>query len=577
MAKCFFVFPLLISVAFIAKPTMADDFSDTIAYAYAHHPDIRAAQENLEAVRDTIWEAHGGYQPTVIANYERGRKRFQFDGSDQKYVNTTTKQLTVSQPIFRGGGTLAQIKTARALTRAEEARFFNVGQEVLLGAISAYARVIEAAKVLEINRDNVDRLEQHMEATRTRRKAKDLTVTDVALSESRLSRAESSLHDAEGNYDSARATFFREVGKQPEVAYLPPLPTNLPDTQDEVLAQSKKHPSLTIAEEQEKAADSTIDSRISTILPNVSLQGKLEEQEGISTLSSSLNNLREDSITLRVSIPLYQSGAEYARISQARHRYQKARSDAADTVRDTKENALNTWHGYVAAKGAVESNKRAYEAASRALSGIQEEYKYGARTVLDVLDTQQELFAAEQALIRAQTRQVITAYSLKAALGQLDPQSLRLNIKDQEEESQRSAKKAPSFRATPVASAIKLPPSDDGNLIMPPDELQTELASQTPSEPYRIDLTVPPEKVEKSNRIADYEPAAGAAKAKTSAKKDKKSNSLKAVSDNPKLPVPTNAENMVSAKTLVQPEESTSEPSEMDSLSLPSIARRGRY
>ncbi len=571
MVRRFFILSLLAGTVFVSMPVSAGDFSDTIAYAYATHPDMKAAEENLEAVRDTVWEAHGGYQPTITANYERGRKRFQFDGSDQKYVNTMNKQLTVSQPVFRGGGTIAQIRTARAQTRAEEARFFGVGQEVLLNAITAYARVFEAEQMLQINRDNVDRLEQHMEATRTRRKAKDLTITDVALSEARLSRAESSLRDAEGNYDSARAVFFREIGRQPDVTALPPVPAKLPDSEAKVAELARQHPSLKIAQEQEKAADSTIDARFSTLLPSVTLNGKMEDQEGISTLSTSLTNLREDSLTLRVTIPLYQSGAEYARLSQSRHRYRKARNDTFDTVRDTRKNAVNAWHDYTAAKGSVESNRRAFDAAERAFSSIQEEYKYGARTVLDVLDTQQELFASQQGLVRAETREVVEAYRLLASIGRLDPKHLKLNIKKYENEAEPSEAALTSTQKLSPAPSGRAAPSlpQDHDLTVPADmenAPEGEVAAAD-ERPYRIDLTVPPG-APKDDPLASIEPASGETPKKVKAVKNAKQNILKEAPAKSKLAAPEETVNPANAQM------SETVTAERDEMTLPSIARR---
>lgn len=570
MHKRLLIFSALVSVAFAAQPALADDFSDTIAYAYAHHPDIRAGEENLSAVRDTIWEAYGGFQPTISANYERGRKRFQFVDSDQKYVSTTTKQLNVTQPIFRGGATIAQLQGARAQTRAEEARFFQIGQEVLFNAIKAYANVYEAAETLEINRENVSRLEQHMDATQTRRKARDLTITDVAFSKARLSRAQAELSNAEGNYDSARSTFLREIGREPDVSALPPLPANLPASEAEVVALSKDNPNMVIAEETKKAADSFIDTRVSTILPNVSLVGKMEDQDGISTMSSSLNSLREDSVVLRVSIPIYQGGGEYARISQARHRYQKARHDTFDTVRDTRRNAVNAWNDYVSAKNAVASSKDAFEAARDAFGGIQEEYKYGSRTVMDVLDTQQELFAAQQTLLRAKSREVVGAYGLLAAIGRLDPKTIKLNLKKYENDSEADYLAASSKTLSPRP--------DTTNAVSGTDELaaadvSTEAVAATEEgKPYRIDLTLPPEAF-KQYDMRTISPAAGKGK---SAKKA-------VVKEEAELSVPAPAEMAAPVENVkvseqgasAEPEPEEKQPlSQMDMLARPSVSKR---
>jgi TolC family type I secretion outer membrane protein len=414
-----FIFPLL---AVLATAARADDFKEMLEDVSRSHPALQAEYAALQATVEGESEAVSGFFPTVVAGYDRGRHRIRYNSLPAAYEDTVTKQLVLTQPLFNGGETIAAWGAAQERTLAGKERFSLVKQQVLLDAVSAYVGMSEKQQVLDMVRENVEVLTTHLEGTRTQFAEGELTITDVSQSEARLARAQAELTDAEAALASARAAYIRATGKKPSVDRLPPLPASLPAGVQEVLTLADRHPALKQAEHNRKAADHTIDTRFAALLPDVSMQGLVRNSEGSST--PSINATDDRALMLQVSIPLYQSGAEYARLRQAHHQYEQADSQTRDTARIVREEALRQWHDYTAADEAIASHKKAIRAAEDALQSVRIEQMEGTRTVLDVLNAQEEWYAARINLLRAESRRVLAAYRLLASVGTLDKVTL---------------------------------------------------------------------------------------------------------------------------------------------------------
>lgn len=410
--------PILLAILAFSFTAQADDFADMLREVDTKHPAIKAEQANLEATREGISQAYAGFLPNVGAQYDRGRQRIQFNRLPRESQETTTKQLTVTQPIFNGGGTLAQISTARARTQAGTARLSQVEQQVLLNAIAAYIDMAEKQEALFLTWENVDVLTRHLQGTQKQFKAGVITLTDVSQSEARLARANAQLRDAENALEDARANYIREIGREPKIEHFPPLPAALPLNEEDVTAHVATHPSLVEAQHNERAADYTINERFSTLLPSVSVQGQMSDEKGSTT--PSINTVNDRAILLRVSVPIFQSGAEYSRLREARYDYTRAQNQTEDVARQTLRDAMREWDGYTASGKAIHDHEQASDAAQRALDGMRKEQLAGSRTVIDVLNAQDELYIARIDLLRAKARHVLSAYRLLTATGELD-------------------------------------------------------------------------------------------------------------------------------------------------------------
>src|SRR4029077_243981 len=182
-------------------------------------------------------------------------------------------QLTVTEPIFRGGRTYAEVRRAKALVRAGRGQLTNVEQSVLVSAITAYMDVVRDTAILTLRQSNVQVLAKQRDATKIQFDAGALTRTDVAQSEARLAGAQSDLTSAQGQLAVSRANFVQAIGRPAETLVSDPNLPQLPGTEDDLRATAmKQNPAIVSAVESHRAASFAIDDSYGALLPQVSVQ-----------------------------------------------------------------------------------------------------------------------------------------------------------------------------------------------------------------------------------------------------------------------------------------------------------------
>lgn len=424
----------LAATLFFGAPAFADSFSDALVATYKNNPQIKAERQRQRATDEDVAQAISGFRPTAEAGYAKGRQRTAFGGSGWSYGDTENKNLTVRQPIFRGGGTLSSYNAAKQRVRAGQNQLLGTEQQVLLDAIAAYMDVVRATSILELSRNNEDVLDKQLGASKERFDVGEVTRTDVAQSEARLSNARTNVISAEGQLISAMAAFERTVGYKPEGTLTQPekLP-ELPATLEEALAQARAaNPDLLASIHAAKSANYDVWTNKSSLLPQVSLVGSMSRQKGAGVLGTS--DFDQDAIGLEVRIPLYQSGAEYSRVREAKSLARQRKFQQFDTQLAVEQSVTRAWEQLETAIATIKTREEQINAADVALEGVRQEQEYGARTVLDVLDAEQELFNAKTNLVQAQRDRVVAAYGLLLTLGKLTPTYLDLPVKQYDPE-----------------------------------------------------------------------------------------------------------------------------------------------
>jgi TolC family type I secretion outer membrane protein len=295
--------------------------------------------------------------------------------------------------------------------------------------------VVEAYAVLELSRNNAQVLRRQLDASNNRFEVGDVTRTDVAQSEARYARARSSVIESEGDLEAALAIFERVAGYRPQALPLqlpreiPPLPATLEETIDIALADS---PRLEAAAHNIDAAENDIGVAAASLLPQVSLQGIMQRQDGAGVTGTS--EYDTDRVTLNVSLPLYQNGAEYSRVRQSKLVARRRGFEETNTRQELISNTIQAWESLKTAIATIESQQETVRAAEVALEGVRQEQQYGARTILDVLDAEQELFNARVQLVRARRQRYVSAYNVLQIMGHLTPEVLNLGIESYDPE-----------------------------------------------------------------------------------------------------------------------------------------------
>jgi TolC family type I secretion outer membrane protein len=393
-----------------------------LIHIYQQQPQLNADRDNLKVLDERVSQAMSGFRPNLSATAGTGKQRESLNGADWDYGDATNGSLVLTQPVYNAT-TYAQLHAAKARMRAGRAHLLSTEQAAFLAAITAWLDMYEKDKLLELNQENLQRLKQFYDATQQRLNAGDGTHTDMAQAESRLADAEARLALAEAEQESAHAAFQRDTGLMPQTVTLPAVPQDLPASREEAIDLARNNPELVEATETQDAAEHDIDVASSSLWPNIFIRGSMSEERSPVV---GLDRLRDDSITINLSMPLYQGGGEYSRVREAKVARQKSREDAILVSRSSVERASQSWSNFHAASLVITASQKASEASHRLLDGIQEEQKQGTRTLTEVLDAESQWLGTQVTETQAQKNLRLSAYRLLAATGRLTAEGLHL-------------------------------------------------------------------------------------------------------------------------------------------------------
>ncbi|HEY8697160.1 MAG TPA: TolC family outer membrane protein [Rhizomicrobium sp.] len=404
---------------------------DALGIAYQTNPQLAGEQAQLRATDENVAQANANWRPTVNAQASFGIEDSRTAPSffPAPLLHPETAGVTVSQPLYRGGRTFAEVARAKAQVRQERARLIAVEQSVLLNAVNAYMNVVRDSATYQLQVSNVAALQKQLDAARTEFKFGEVTKTDVAQAEARLAGAQAGLLTAQGQLYASRAAFTQIIGRRPELlqAY-PPFP-DMPATQnDAMFAALKLNPNILAAHENEQAAKFAVDDAEGALAPQVSLQGQYQYSKDSLSFGKNSNN-HIAAITTQLTVPIYQGGAEWATIKQQKELHGQSQLQIFDAERQVRQAVETAWQGFQAAQAAIRANLAQVKADQLAYEGVQKERSAGTRTVLDVLNAEQELLNAEVAVVVSRHDAYVAAHQVLAAAGLLTAKALGLKVK----------------------------------------------------------------------------------------------------------------------------------------------------
>lgn len=410
----------------------ADTLRDALVLAYSTNPTLEAARAEQRANDENVPIARAAGLPSVSADgtYTEFLKQSSTSFAAPRRVVSAGADLNV--PIYSGGAVRNQIRAAKFRVEAGQADLRATESSLFSAVVAAYMDVIQAEAIVGLNRSNVSVLEVNLEATSDRFEIGDLTRTDVAQSQSRLALARSDARAAEANLAAARETYIQLVGKAPQDLQPPPPLPNLPASpQDAVVQALERNPDLIAARERLKAAERDIDVAGAGRLPRVSLYtsgsynnylGSLGELAGMSPPQSDSSAQAGASI----SIPIFQGGLPAAQRRQAQAIASSALEQEIATEREIIAQVRSAYSSWVAANDLIRSSQVAVDAASLSLEGVRAENTVGNRTILDILDAEQELLNAQVQLVTARRDAYVAGFTLLAAMGRAEARDLNL-------------------------------------------------------------------------------------------------------------------------------------------------------
>jgi outer membrane protein len=296
--------------------------------------------------------------------------------------------------------------------------------------------VIRDTSIVELNQNQVRVLETNLQASKDRFEVGDLTRTDVAQSEARLSGARSQLAAAQGQLTSSRENYRRVIGVLPDALEPPPPLPPLPETPDKAVEVAlANNPNLASAGALAQA--SGLDVRVAQAdrLPTLSVNTGASYNNLLDTNAENLGGQpgttldkvqTAATVGVRARIPLYQGGIG-ARVRQARALESQAIEQTIEAERFVVAEARAAFASYQAAQEQIRSSEAAVSANTLALEGVRAENSVGTRTILDVLNAEQELLNSQVSLVTARRDAYVAGFRLLNAMGQAEMRDLGLD------------------------------------------------------------------------------------------------------------------------------------------------------
>ena len=410
----------------------AETLEGALAQAYRNNPQLNAQRASLRAVDENVSQALSGYRPRVTGSIDSGYQHYEAHtlsslGYSITNTNISPRGGTVGlvQTMFNGFRTGNQTRQAESQVLSGRETLRNIEQTVMLDAATAYMNVMRDSAILDLQRRNVQVLQEQLKQTRDRFNVGEVTKTDVAQAESRLAAAQSQVLGAEANWRASQATYRRVVGAEPvNLRSGMPVDRFSPRSLEaSVDAGWREHPTVTAAQYTVDAAQHAVKVAEGALYPTVTLEGNVTKRWDLAPGS---NDQTTSTVLGRVAVPIYQGGAEYSVIRQTKETLGQRRIEL-DLARDQVRAAVvQAWTQLEATKAQIIAAQAQVTATEVALNGVREEARVGQRTTLDVLNAQQELVNARVALVTAQRDRVVASFTLLASVGRLSPQVLSL-------------------------------------------------------------------------------------------------------------------------------------------------------
>ncbi|MCB1506865.1 MAG: TolC family outer membrane protein [Hyphomicrobiaceae bacterium] len=406
-------------------PVSAETLRQALSAAYKYNPRIDAERARLRATDEEVARANSGYRPNVSASADVGVQSTYTKPPSLSNGTTTPSgyAINLSQNLFNGFQTTNAVNEAEAAVRAGRETLRDVERAVLLEAVTAYMDVVRDQAVVRLQENNLRVLARELKATQDRFAVGEVTRTDVAQAEARRAGATSSLDAARANLKSSRATYERVVGNPPNGVADPGPPDRfVPNSLDASIAVGEQENALIVAAlYREQAARYTVERIRGELLPTAQLDAQWGERYGS---SKTLDESEQGSITGRISIPIYEGGEVYARVRQAKHTHVSRLQEIEQVRTEVRAAVIASWSRLQAAQAQVQSDRAQVSASQTALTGVREEEKVGQRTLLDVLNAEQELLNAQVQQVTNERNLVVAGYTLLSAIGRLEAERL---------------------------------------------------------------------------------------------------------------------------------------------------------
>ena len=423
------------AASLIAGPALADELRDALILAYQTNPTLQSARAQQRGLDEGVPIARAAGLPSLsgTATYTELPINSGSSGSLGSPDRTLSFGPTLSVPIFSGGAVKNSVRAAETRDLAGRDDLRGVESSVFSQVVTAYMDVILAQEVVKLNQANVKQLGVNVQASTDRFEIGDLTRTDVAQSNSRLALARGQLRSAEANLIAARERYIQVVGKAPIDLQAPaPLPGLPVSPEDAVGIALDANPDLLASRQRSKAAGYDVKVASARRLPTVGVFAGATYNDYLGSIggpaAASFSQAGTSGrVGIQANIPIFQGGLPAAQRRLAQTRQDQAFETEVGIERAVIASVRSAYAQWQAAQSLIGSSQTAVDAAALSLEGVRAENTVGNRTILDILNAEQELLGAQVQLAQARRNAYVAGFNLLAAMGKAEARDLGLD------------------------------------------------------------------------------------------------------------------------------------------------------
>ncbi len=423
-------FGLAVGLLPYVSAASAETLEQALTEAYMNNPTLNAQRAALRSIDENVPKALSGYRPTISATGSTGIVAVDTHtktGKSSDTLRPAGAAVTLEQNLFTGFRTLNQTRSAESQVRQARETLRNAEQTVLLNVVTVYMNVLRDEALVELQKQNLQALREQLRATKDRFEVGEVTRTDVAFAESSSAAALSALIQAQSNLATSKAIYRQTIGHDPgKLQPGRPIEHLLPKSINTVLETGlAQHPTILASAYAVDIATLQVKIAEGALLPVLAAQASVSRN---TNNSSEVKRQDEASGIVNLTVPLYQGGAEYAAVRQAKESLGEARIQLDVTRDQIRATIVQFWTQLDAAKASIEAAQTQVRANQTALNGVTEEYKVGQRTILDVLTARSQLVTAQSNLVTAQRDRVVASFAVLSSFGRLDAETLELQV-----------------------------------------------------------------------------------------------------------------------------------------------------
>ena len=424
---------LLLSVL-VDHNSFATTLSEALQEAYINNPVLNAERENIQVSKEDLNISRGEFLPTIILSGSKSKQNTEKQ-TDRNGVNSAitdvdpkSQSIVIEQKIFQGFAGLAGIEKSKIGLNLADARLLKTEQDILYKAVEAYSGLVFAGKKLKINQNNIYLLERQVETDQARLERGQITLADLAQSESSLAGAQANFIQARNGVVTAKLVYEKIIGPINNLSILNEkidLNFEVPADLDKAIEISKiNNPNLIISKLEYEQSEKDVTIARSELSPSATLSFDKSKTEDT---SSTIDERDKELLKATISWPIFKGGKNTAALNRSKNLKNRNKLLFDNAVKTNETNVASAWSSLQSSRSLLNSVKSQVKAAEIANEGITVEYESGlGRSTLDVIQSNSILLSSKISLADSERNYLLSQFRLLQSVGLLNSNYLKL-------------------------------------------------------------------------------------------------------------------------------------------------------